>query len=391
MKLRVQQHSSILDVDAAAWNTLAGDSPFLRHEFLSALERTGCVGEDTTWESAHLTVADEAGDLTGALPLYIKYDSLGEFVFDWSWANAYDQAGLSYYPKLVSTVPFTPATGQRLLIGERSEFSVVAAELLAAARNLNAEIDASSLHVLFPTDTERSFLSKEGLLQRKNYQFHWHNDGYEDFDQFLARFASAKRKKVRRERRRVTEAGVQFEYLSGDEPSEEEWDIVFEYYARTFLRRGREPYLNRAFFREITQTMPENLVIILARFNGEPIATAICFRSQDTLYGRYWGSLADFHSLHFEACYYQGIEYCIDQNLSRFEPGTQGEHKLSRGFTPTATWSNHWIPDPQFGQAVAQFLERERIHVDSYMEELTNHAPYRRDQTMPLPPACGAP
>ena len=385
MKLRVQQHPSILDIEASTWNAIAGDSPFLRHEFLGALERSGCVGMDTTWEPAHLTVTDEAGNLAGALPLYIKYDSRGEFVFDWSWANAYDRAGLSYYPKLVSAVPFTPATGQRLLMREDEDFSSIAAELLAAARELAEEIEASSLHVLFPTETERSFLSKQGLLQRKNCQFHWHNDGYESFDEFLGRFVSAKRKKARRERRRVAEAGVRFEHLSGDEPSEEDWDTVFEYYSRTFLRRGRAPYLNREFFREISQTMPENLVVILARFHGEPIATAICFRNRDALYGRYWGSLADFHSLHFEACYYQGIEYCINEGISRFEPGTQGEHKLARGFTPMATWSNHWIPDPEFGQAVAEFLNRERMHVDAYMDELANHAPYRRDETIPLP------
>ena len=183
----------------------------------------------------------------------------------------------------------------------------------------------------------------------------------------------------------MTEAGVQFEHLLGNELSENDWDTVFEFYSRTFLRRGRAPYLNREFFREICESMPENLVVILARFKREPIATAICFRSQDTLYGRYWGSLADFHSLHFETCYYQGIEYCINQGLSRFEPGTQGEHKLARGFTPMATWSNHWIPDPEFGRAVAEFLDRERTYVDTYMDELRNHAPYRKNQTIPPP------
>lgn len=380
MNLRVQQNASILDIDPSAWNALAADSPFLRHEFLGALERTGCVGEETTWKPAHLTATDDKGNLLGALPLYIKYDSRGEFVFDWSWANAYDQAGLSYYPKLVSAVPFTPATGQRLLVKENAEFATIAGSLLSSARNLGEEIGASSLHVLFPTDAERGFLENEGLLERKDCQFHWHNADYEDFDEFLDRFSSAKRKKARRERRRIAEANVQFEHLSGDEPSRDDWDTVFEYYARTFLRRGRSPYLNRAFFDEIARTMPENLVIILARFQGQPIATAICFRSRDTLYGRYWGSLTDFHSLHFEACYYQGIEYCIRQGLSRFEPGTQGEHKLSRGFTPTATWSNHWIPDPEFGRAISQFLDRERLHVDAYIAELKNHEPYRKDR-----------
>ena len=385
MKLRVQQHPSILDIDASEWNVIAGDSPFLRHEFLGALERSGCVGPGTSWEPTHLTVINEAGNLAGAMPLYIKHDSRGEFVFDWSWANAYNHAGLSYYPKLVSAVPFTPVTGQRLLIKERENFSSIAEELLAATKKVAEEADASSLHVLFPTETDRSFLSKQDLLQRKDCQFHWHNDGYDNFDEFLARFVSAKRKKARRERRRVTEAGVQFEHLLGNEPSEGDWDTVFDFYSRTFLRRGRTPYLNREFFREICESMPENLLIILARFKREPIATAICFRSQDTLYGRYWGSLADFHSLHFETCYYQGIEYCINQGLSRFEPGTQGEHKLARGFTPTATWSNHWIPDPEFNHAVAEFLDRERTYVDTYMDELTNHAPYKKDQTIPSP------
>ncbi|MED5535173.1 MAG: GNAT family N-acetyltransferase [Pseudomonadota bacterium] len=387
MSFQVKQYSSILDIDATAWNTLAADSPFLRHEFLGALERTGCVGEDTTWKPAHLTVTGADGNLAGALPLYIKYDSQGEFVFDWSWANAYDQGGLSYYPKLVSAVPFTPATGQRLLIKESGEFAIIAAELLSAARNLSTKLNASSLHVLFPNDTDRRFLSNKGLLQRKSCQFHWHNDNYKNFEEFLARFVSAKRKKARRERRRIIEAGVRFEHLSGNQPNEEDWDTLFKYYARTFLRRGRSPYLNREFFREIARTMPENIVLILARFNDKLIATAICFRSEDTLYGRYWGSLADFHSLHFEACYYQGIEYCINQGLSRFEPGTQGEHKLSRGFTPTATWSNHWILDPEFRQAVAQFLDREKMHVDTYMNELTDHVPYRKNQVMPLSPA----
>jgi len=385
MDVRLQHNSSILDLDAGAWNELAADSPFLRHEFLSALEHAGCVGESTAWHPAHLTATDASGRLLGALPLYIKYDSRGEFVFDWSWADAYDHAGLSYYPKLVSAVPFTPATGQRLLVREGADFAQIAGLLLDAARELGREIDASSLHVLFPTATERHYLEDEGFLARKSCQFHWHNEDYADFEAFLERFSSAKRKKARRERRRVAEAKIEFEHLSGDEPSDADWDAVFEYYTRTFSRRGRTPYLNREFFREIAQTMPESLVIILARFQGQPIATAICFRSDDTLYGRYWGSLADFHSLHFEACYYQGIDYCIREGLSRFEPGTQGEHKLSRGFTPTATWSNHWISDQEFSQAVEKFLDRERLHVDAYIEELKNHAPYRRDRVLPTP------
>ena len=385
--LRVRQHDSILDIDPAAWNRLAADSPFLRHEFLSALENAGCVGPKTAWHPAYLAASDDAGRLVGALPLYIKYDSRGEFVFDWSWAAAYEQAGLDYYPKLVSAVPFTPATGRRLLVDADSDFQSVAAELLVAARAVGSESRASSLHVLFPTNGERQFLGGEGLMSRKSCQFHWHNDGYASFDDFLERFTSMKRKKVRRERRRIAEANVTFEHLRGDEPGAEDWDAVYDYYANTFLRRGRAPYLNREFFAEIARTMPESLVIVLARFGDRPIATAICFRSDDTLYGRYWGSLADFHSLHFEACYYQGIDYCIREGLTLFEPGTQGEHKLSRGFTPKTTWSSHWIANPGFARAIGRFLDQEHSHVDAYMRELAGHTPYRKDQPPPGPAA----
>ena len=385
MTLRVRQHGSILDIDPAAWNALAADSPFLRHEFLSALENAGCVGHKTAWRPAYLTASDVTGRLVGALPLYIKYDSRGEFVFDWSWAAAYEQAGHAYYPKLVSAVPFTPATGRRLLVDGDSDFESVAAELVIAARSIGAQIRASSLHVLFPTDVQRQFLGAEGLMTRRSCQFHWHNDGYASFEDFLGRFTSMKRKKVRRERRRIADADVTFEHLRGDEPGAGDWDAVYEYYAHTFLRRGRAPYLNREFFAEIARTMPESLVIILARFGERPIATAICFRSDDTLYGRYWGSLADFHSLHFEACYYQGIEYCIREGLNLFEPGTQGEHKLSRGFTPAATWSSHWIANPGFARAIRRFLDREHDHVNAYMSELATHTPYRKDQPQPGP------
>ena len=390
MTLRVQQHESILEIDPAAWNVLAAGSPFLRHEFLSALEHAGCVGQQTAWQPAYLSASNDTGRLVGALPLYIKYDSRGEFVFDWSWAAAYEQAGQSYYPKLVSAVPFTPATGRRVLVDGDAEFEPIASELLIAARTLGAEIRASSLHVLFPTDSERHFLRDGGLMSRKSCQFHWHNDDYASFDDFLDRFTSMKRKKVRRERRRIAEANITFEHLRGDEPGAEDWNAVYEYYSHTFLRRGRAPYLNREFFAEIARTMPENLVVMLARFENRPIATAICFRSDDTLYGRYWGSLADFHSLHFEACYYQGIDYCIREGLSRFEPGTQGEHKLSRGFTPMATWSSHWIANPGFARAIGRFLDQERDHVNAYMRELAAHTPYRKDQPEPGPARAAA-
>jgi predicted N-acyltransferase len=369
--------NEIKDVDASGWNRLADDSPFLRHEFLAALESTACVGAGTTWQPCHLLVRDANGALIGALPLYIKYDSSGEFVFDWGWAHAYEQAGLEYYPKLVCAVPFTPATGQRLLIAGHADYGAVACALVGAARQLCSKVEASSLHILFPTPAEQQLLADQGFHGRKGCQFHWHNDGYSDFDAFLATFTSAKRKKARRERRRIAEAGIRFEHLRGDQLTEADWDAVFAFYSRTFERRGRRPYLNRAFFAEVSRTMAENVLVILARYDQKPIATAICFRSRDTLFGRYWGSLADFHSLHFEACYYQGIEYCIREGLARFEPGTQGEHKISRGFVPTATWSNHWLSDASFDRALGEMLAREQTHVDAYMHELSEHLPYR--------------
>jgi len=379
MDLELQSLTTLEGVHPPEWNALAGGNPFLRHEFLIALERSGCIGPRTAWQPRHIVARDHEGRLVGALPLYVKYDSRGEFVFDWSWADAYERAGGIYYPKLVASVPFTPATGRRLLVHESADERSVAARLLEGARELQDEIDASSIHFLFPTDAERGTLAAAGFLARKSCQFHWHNRAYTDFDDFLSRFSSEKRKKARRERRRVAEAGVRFEHLAGDQLSAEDWDVVFEFHARTFLRRGRPPYLNRAFFAEIARTMPENIVVILARHGGTPIATAICFRGADSLYGRYWGSLADFHSLHFEACYYQGIDYCIREGLATFEPGTQGEHKISRGFTPSATWSWHSLRDPGFHRAVQQFLTHETTQVDAYMDYLEDHVPYRRD------------
>ena len=377
MQVQVERLATLAAIDAAAWNALAGDSPFLKHEFLLALEQSGCVGEGTTWHPCYLVARDEHG-LAGALPLFIKYDSHGEFVFDWGWADAYERAGRDYYPKLVSAIPFTPATGRRLLQRDPPEPGV-AAQLLDAARGTAEEIGASSLHVLFPTEPERQVLEHAGFLTRKGCQFHWANDGYRSFDEFLARFSADKRKKAKRERRRVAEAGIVFEHLRGDEPAPADWDAIFEFYSRTFWRRGREPYLNRAFFAAVAATMPDNLVVVLARHQGAPIATAICFRSRTTLYGRYWGSGADFHSLHFETCYYQGIDYCIREGLERFEPGTQGEHKVARGFVPQPTWSCHWLRDRDFHRVIDSFLKRETRHVDAYMDEVGEHVPYRQD------------
>jgi predicted N-acyltransferase len=375
--ISIATHSSVESIDADQWNSLAGDYPFQRHEFLSALEHSRCVGPSTAWQPMHLSATDATGHLVGALPLYLKFDSRGEFVFDWGWADAFERAGLSYYPKLVAAVPFTPANGPRLLLDTDAVSADVATALIKACEDLARTSQASSIHVLFPEERDRGLFAAAGYLERKGCQFHWRNRDYADFDEFLAQFTSAKRKKVRRERRRIAEANIAFEQLAADELSQRDWDAVFEFYSRTFMRRGRPPYLNREFFDEIITTMPDRLIVILARYESRPIATAICFRSDSALYGRYWGSLADFHSLHFETCYYQGIEYCIREKLALFEPGTQGEHKVSRGFSPTQTWSCHHVFDEEFRHAIEDFLDRETAYVDAYIDEVDEHVPYK--------------
>ena len=375
------QIGSLAEVDRAAWNALAGPNPLLSHEFLLAMEQSGCVGPGTAWQPAHLLLKDDQSALRAALPLYIKNDSHGEFVFDWSWADAYERAGIDYYPKLVSAVPFTPATGKRLLVDDSERADEARRALVDAALDFARASGVSSWHVLFPEDKERTAFGEQGLLERKSCQFHWQNEAYESFEEFLGRFSSAKRKKAKRERRRIAEAGIRFDWLSGESISASDWDAIYEFYSHTFLRRGRAPYLNREFFELVSSTIPQNLLAIVARFEDRPIAAALCFRSPDTLYGRYWGSVADFHSLHFETCYYQGIEYCIREGLQRFEPGTQGEHKISRGFVPTPTWSFHWLKEPAFYDAIQDYLERETTHVESYMAHWDEHLPYRQDAT----------
>lgn len=366
---------SLAEVDAAEWNALPGaECPFLRHEFLLALETTGCATPATGWDAHHVLVRTGDGRLAGALPLYLKTHSWGEFVFDFPWAEAYHRAGLAYYPRLVSAVPFTPATGPRLLAdGDRPR-----AALLEAARALRLAQQVSSLHVLFPAAADRHFLEAERLMPRLDCQYHWRNEGYGSFDDFLAGFTAEKRKKLRRERRRVAESGIDCRTLKGSELDDRTIDVIFRLHAATFARHGNAPYLNRAFFAELAVRMPESLVVELASRDGEPVACAILLRGADTLYGRYWGASADHHSLHFELCYYRGIEYCIREGLARFEPGTQGEHKLLRGFLPTAVWSMHEIADPRFAAAIGDWLGRERARRAEWLSAAAAHLPFRR-------------
>lgn len=378
--MRAQIIETVSMVPASAWNRLQGSEyPFLRHEFLNALETTGCVGPGTGWHPCHAVIFDDKDRLIGALPLYQKTNSWGEFVFDFAWADAYRQTGLRYYPKLVSAVPYTPATSPRILLTADCDQAATFDRLIDTARDVVAKLNLSSLHLLFPTREQAMQLDRLGFLIRKDCQFHWQNRGYANFEDFLAELTSIKRKKLRRERRRVAEFGISIRVLHGDEIDTATWAKIMPLYASSFWRRGREPYLNQAFFTTITRALPRQIVVFLAFYQEEPIAVAVCFRSADTLYGRYWGSSGRYHSLHFETCYYQGIDYCITNGLSRFEPGTQGEHKIARGFVPTETWSAHCLSHPQFAAAIDDYVDRERDYIDDYIDAVQGHVPYRKD------------
>lgn len=370
---------SIDAVDAADWNRLAGDRyPFLRHEFLGAAERSGCVTAATGWQPRHVLLRDASGVLVGAMPLYEKTHSWGEFVFDWAWAQAYQRAGLDYYPKLVSAVPFTPAPSPRLLLADPVDHDTAAA-LIDAALRYACDSGLSSFHVLFPAERELSRLQQAGLQLRKACQFHWLNRDYASFEQFLSSFSSAKRKKVKRDRRHVAEQGIAFRWLTGDQTDAAIWSDVHAMISNTFLRRGSMPYFECDFFMEVAARLPRQILVVLAEQRRQPVAAAVFYRGGDALYGRYWGSEEHFNALHFETCYYQGIDYCIANAIPRFEPGTQGEHKISRGFVPVATWSAHWLAQPEFFSAVGKYLRDERRHVDRYMSAVDSHSPYRMD------------
>ncbi len=374
--MRTTIADSIGEFDARDWNALVDPRyPFLRHEFLLAAETSGSAAADSGWLPRHIGLQDASGKLVGAMPLYEKTHSWGEFVFDWSWAHAYERAGLPYYPKLVSAVPFTPAPSPRLLAASPETRSA----LLDAAKTFAADGDYSSLHVLFPDRSELEPLESAGYKLRKDCQFHWHNQDYASFEQFLAGFSAAKRKKVRRDRRRVREQGISFRRLHGGEADAATWRAVYDLISITFLRRGSLPYFSLEFFMEVSRQLPDSLLIVIAEKSHTPIAAAIFYDTKRTLYGRYWGADANYNALHFETCYYQGIEYCIDRGRKIFEPGTQGEHKISRGFTPVKTWSAHWLARPEFFAAIARFLQEEGRHIDHYVDAVNAHSPYRRE------------
>jgi predicted N-acyltransferase len=389
---RLQVLDRIDDVSADAWNALAGDDlPHLRHEFLAAMEHQGSVGERFGWLPRHLLLQDEAGEAVAAAPCYLKFNSYGEFVFDWAWADAYQRAGERYYPKLVVASPYTPATGLRILTGASEQRAELAAALIRGSVKIAERLGVSGLHWLFTDETETDWLRAEGLMPRLGCQFHWQNAGYGSFDDLLAGFSAEKRKKVKRERRRVAESDVRLRRVRGDQVTPDEWRIFHRLYEDTFDKRGGLPTLTLGFFTEIGRTMGENLLLIFAEHGpdrgtedgGSIVAAAFCLQGRDSLYGRHWGCFKDFHSLHFEACYYQGLEHCIEQGLQRFEPGAQGEHKVARGFLPTRTWSAHWIADPRFRQPIGAFLEHEIDAMEDYISEMSAHSPFKQTDGAP--------
>jgi predicted N-acyltransferase len=375
--VRIQVHDSIDETPAADWNRLAGTQPFVQHAFLATLEHSGCVSADAGWQPQHLTCTDDDGRLIGALPLYLKSHSWGEYVFDWAWAEAYQRTGRHYYPKLVAAVPFTPVAGPRLLLSATAKNQSATQALVRQTIELAKQHRASSVHCLFPADDEQEIWKSLEFLPRMDCQFHWHNRGYQDFDNYLAMLSAEKRKKIKRERRRIAESGIRHRIYTGAELDDALLDALSRFYAATYAKRGHRAYLNRSFFAEIATRMPENLVVIFAFHSTQPVACAICFRDAHTLYGRHWGCEHEYHSLHFETCYYQGIEYCIREGLQLFNPGTQGEHKLARGFEPAVTQSMHWIAEPYFRKFIADFLQQETRLVDEYIQEAGKHLPFR--------------
>jgi predicted N-acyltransferase len=375
--LPVTRLDSACDLPEADWQRLAtGNDPFMSRAFLGAAEQTGAAGEQMAWRPMHLALRDDAGRLAGLLPLYQREHSFGDFSRDWNWAAAWEQNGRAYYPKLVSGVPYTPSPGPRLLAAQDAAAGVKPA-LVEAALALTQELGASSWQCLFVREAESQWLRDAGLLLRRGVQFHWLNRGYRDFADFLAGFTAGKRKKLKRERRAVVEAGLRIEARHGDGIDAALWRAIHRHYRDTFRRHGNHPAFPLEFFRRAGAELARRMVVFLARQDGRPVASAICYRDDAALYGRHWGSDIDCPGLHFELCYYRGIEYALEHGLARFEPGAQGEHKLARGFEPVPTWSAYWIADPRMRGIVANFLAREGEAMLDYEAETARHLPFK--------------
>lgn len=369
---------AIADVKADDWNALAGkDYPFTRYEFLSALESAQVVNQKTGWFPQHLLVHRDQ-QLVAVMPLYIKSHSYGEYVFDWSWADAYHQHGHDYYPKLLAAIPYTPCTGPRICYDKTIDLGSLLEAITTAIRSHCEKLNLSSFHLLFPGKQLHKQFCKNHFMSRTAVHFQWFNQGFQHFDDFLNRFSSRKRKNLKKERRAIIDAGISFDIFSGSEMTDKLWERFYWFYQTTYAKRsGHGGYFNQTFFQQISKTLSDHLVVILAKKEGEYIAGALNFRDQKTLYGRYWGCIKEIEYLHFETCYYQGIEYCIKQGLEHFDPGVQGEHKLARGFEPVFTYSNHYLNESPFQQAISQFLAREKPMIEDYYRDCEERLPFK--------------
>lgn len=363
---------SLAEIDPAQWQALAGDNPTLSYTFLHALHETECASPRTGWSPRYL-ILQRDGELHAAMPLYLKDHSRGEYVFDHAWADAFHRNGIPYYPKLLSAVPFTPVTGSRLLARTAEDRQLLARAALQVAQQLQT----SSLHILFPDEQDKQALEAAGYMLREGVQFHWENQGYADLDAFLATMKMEKRKKLRQDRRRVADAGIHFEHLVGSAITDEVLHFFYSCYVMTYQAHYSKPYLSLAFFQRLLAEMPDKLMIVLAKRGETPVAVALNLVGGNVMYGRYWGTTEFVSGLHFETCYMQSIEYCIRHGIASFEGGAQGVHKMSRGLVPTPTWSAHWIADPRFADAIADFLSQETAAMNDYIDELSEHAPFK--------------
>ncbi|MEN3162783.1 GNAT family N-acetyltransferase [Tistrella mobilis] len=389
-RLTLTTAESMADIAPEAWNALAGpDNPFLSHAFLHALETSGSVSERTGWLPRHLLLSTADGRLIGAVPLYLKAHSWGEYVFDQAWARAYEQAGGAYYPKLQAAVPFTPVPGPRLLAGNGPDAPAIRRTLAEGLSAVAGSLDVSGVHVTFLAPEDVAPLAMAGFMARHDVQFHWHNRGYGSFDDFLAALSARKRKMIRKEREKVRDSGLVFRALSGEDLTPAAWDAFHRFYRATVDRKWGEAYLTRSFFNHLGESMADRVVLIMAYDGDRPVAGALNLIGKDTLYGRNWGAVVDLPFLHFETCYYQAMEVAIDRGLARVEAGAQGGHKLLRGYEPVTTRSAHWLADPRLAHAVKDFLDRERAAVDAEAEALGEHLPFRRDQSGPDQDAGG--
>lgn len=378
---------ALSDITESDWNALlASDSgPFLKYAFLNALEKTGCVGGNTGWQAAHLIVEDSKSRLLGAMPLYLKQHSYGEFVFDWAWAQAYEQNGMAYYPKALSAIPFTPVRGPRLLVSPKADKGAIQAAIVSGLKTLVSQNGLSSAHVLFPENEELEALKQQGFMLRDSVQFHWHNQSYRDFERYLADLTMKRRKNIRRERAAVEGHQISYRHIPGEMATPSDWSFFYRCYENTYIEHRSSPYLTEECIHLLGSSMPENFHLIIATQNEMPIASSLLVvdKLNKKAYGRYWGAIKHIPCLHFELAYYQAIEYCIKEGIQVFEGGAQGEHKMARGFLPTTLQSAHWIADANFSSAVKRFLEREHEGMAAYVDELEQHIPLKSSKVLP--------